>query len=320
MSNQTLSAEQSVRGAGWNAGVGRELSSEEGASGSANSRSSLMLNHDEIIRLADQLEPLPPSCARLAGMVTQEDPDLLEVSEIFRQDPVLTAKLLRLANSAAYGAPRTIGTVKEAVVRLGSVAVFGLAVGVASRPKLDTRIPGYDLAAGELWRHSLAAAMTTNVLTIYLSGRIPPLAFASSLLHDVGKLVLGRMLTTDLQRGCQLAVDNGGLQPFEAETEILSVHHGEVSGIIAQRWQLPDGIVNGVTHHHDPLGCDDPHALVTFLTNVVARKIEGNPLRAPGELETFAAAIDRIGLAESDFEKIEKATAARLSEIGPLYG
>ena len=278
-----------------------------------------MLNHNEIIRIAQELEPLPPSCSRLAALAADECPDVLEVIEIFRQDPVLTGKLLKLANSVAFGAPRTIGTVKEAVLRLGTTSVFGLAVSIASRPKLETRVPAYDLQSGALWRHSLTAALSTGVLTMRLSGRVPPLAFTSALLHDIGKLILGPMITTDLLAGLEHAVEGAGLLPFQAESEILSVHHGEVAGIIAQAWQLPEGIVRGVTHHHDPQATDDPHAVFTFMANIVARKCEGGEILSFAELEMLTAALEQLGLSELDLKGVVRATTDRLAELGPIY-
>lgn len=278
-----------------------------------------MLNHDEILRIAQELEPLPPSCARLAALASEEAPDILEVVEIFRQDPVLTGRLLRLANSAAYGAPRTIGTVKEAVLRLGTTNVLGLAVAVSSKSKLETRIPAYGLQAGALWQHSLTAAMATGVLTIHMGGRIPPLSFSTALLHDLGKLVLGRLLTNELRDSCRRAVSEAGLLPFEAEAEILTVHHGEVAGIITQSWQLPTEIVSGVTYHHDPLDCSDPHAMVAYFANIVAKYVDGQLNCPPAEAKILGEVMDRLRITEPNLKQIMRGTAARLSELAPIY-
>ena len=187
---------------------------------------------------------------------------------------MLTARLLRCA-TCSYASRRTIGTAKEAVIRVGAGRVLSLVVGSSAQPVMEAAIPGYELSAGELWRHSLAAALVAELAKNFCPGAWSPLAFTAALLHDIGKLVLGRFLNAALADMCRRAVDEGGLEHFEAESEILRVHHGEVGGIIAQHWQLPQGIVEGVMHHHEPENVEDSNAVVAHLGDAVARHLAG---------------------------------------------
>jgi HD-like signal output (HDOD) protein len=272
-----------------------------------------MLDHSIVVQRAYQLQPLPQSCTRLAALVAQDDPDLKAITEVISFDPVMTAKLLRVANSVLFPG-RRVGSVKEAVIRLGANTVFGLAVAACAESVLDQAVPGYALSAGKLWWHSTTAALAAELAKGYCRVIWPSMAFTAALLHDLGKLVLGRCLTPELVALCQGAAAEGNLAPYQAEAEILSVHHGEVSGIIAQYWNLPPEIVRGVTHHHTPEEGNDTICFTTHLANAVAHHIEGNSARSRSEVETLNATLDRLALTRAGFEKLAGAVAQRLDE------
>lgn len=278
-----------------------------------------MIAHDAIVRHAHQLQPLPQSCTRLAALVVQDWPDPREVAEVIAHDPVLTAKLLRVANSALYFCSREIGTVPEAVKLLGSRSVFCLAVASCAEPIMEQPVPGYALSAGELWRHSTAAALAAELGKGFCQVSWPPMAVTAALLHDLGKLVLGRFLTPELQMLYQRAVTEGNLEPYQAETEVLSLHHGEVSGVIAQYWKLPSDIVSGVIYHHAPQEGRDTICFTTHLANTVAHHIEGRPARTEAERKALDATRDHLELSRDGFEKLAETVVRRLNETNTRF-
>ena len=278
-----------------------------------------MLDHDTIVRHAYQLQPLPQSCTRLIALVGQDLPDVKDITEVICYDPVLTAKLLRVANSAYYCTGRSIGTVKEAVIRLGANTVFGLAVAGCAEPVLQQSVPGYALPAAELWRHSTATALAAELAKNYCRVSWPTMAYTAALLHDLGKLILGKFLTPELRALCQRAVDEGDLAPHQAEAEVLSLHHGEVSGVIAQHWKLPPEIVSGVTYHHAPEEGRETICFTTHLANAIARQITGSPVRTEAEQRALDATRERLGLTQDGFERLAEAAAQRLDEVSSRF-
>lgn len=278
-----------------------------------------MLDHNTLVRYASELQPLPQSCTRLAALLTHEDADLREISQVISFDPVLTGKLLRVANSAAYASRRTITSVEQAVSLLGGGTILSLAVGACTQPILEHSIPGYALPASQLWQHSATAALAAEVAKEFCTVSLSPLCFTAALLHDMGKLVLGRFLTPDLVALCKRAAEEGGLLPFQAESEILSVHHGEVGGLIAQHWNLPEAIVSGVTHHHAPEEGHDAICFVTYLANVVAKQMEGKTAWSPAEVAALDTTKDRLGLTAARYEQICNVTKRRLHDVCRRY-
>jgi HD-like signal output (HDOD) protein len=274
-----------------------------------------MLKHTAIVQAAHQLKPLPPTATRLAALTTQEAPDIAEIIDIVSLDPVLVAKLLRFANSC-YSSPRhPIGTVAGALRWLGTGPVLSLAVGSFCRPVMEQSIPGYSCSGGDLWKHSVTAAVAAGTARDYCHGAYSPLAFTAALLHDLGKLVLGTYLTPELISLCQRAVDEGHLTPVEAECEILSVHHGEVGGIIAQYWSLPADIVTGIIHHHTPDQGQAAIGFVVHLADAVARQLEGKPAATDRERRALEATRNRLGLTPERLASLCEATAHRLADV-----
>ncbi len=232
----------------------------------------LAIDHSALVQRAYGLPPLPQSAARLAHLLSTDESDLAEIIRVIEYDPTLTIRLLRIANSALFGARHRIGTVRESLIRLGTGTVAGFVVGSCVRPMLGKMIPGYNIPEREFWRHSLASAFAAEALQARCRAG-GQLAFTAALLHDIGKLVLGPFLNAELTAWLQRAVTEGQQSPFQAESEILSVHHGEAGGIVAQHWMLPEILVKGIIHHHTPDQGGEGICYVTYLADVVAHRI-----------------------------------------------
>jgi putative nucleotidyltransferase with HDIG domain len=263
----------------------------------------VIIDHDAVVQSAHLLPPLPQSATRLASLLARDEPDVLEIVKVIECDPTLTMKLLRLANSAIGSARHRIGTVREALTRLGTGTVVGFVIGKCVRPLVGKRIPGYNVSESEFWTHSLTAAFAAESIQARSAHWSGHLGFTAALLHDVGKLVLGQFLNAELSGWLERAGTEGKLSAFHSEKEILSLHHGEIGAIVAQHWGLPACIVKGIEYHHDPENGMDGICDVTYLANLVSHWLEANPrsielapqpmLHAP-----VGPVLDRLGLAE----------------------
>lgn len=249
-----------------------------------------MIDLDRLIRQANHLEPLPATTTRLASLAADPDAGIRELVDIVSFDQALTARLLRFANSAAVGSREPVASVQTAIQRLGTGTVLTVAMGAAVRGPLTAAVPQYGLAEGELWRHSIASAMAIEALVRVARVSAPSAAFTAALLHDVGKLVLARFLDAEVLRVLHAARTEGGLSPLEAEVDVLSVHHAELGGLIAQHWKLPDAIVQGISKHHTADGNDDDVARLVRLADLIAHHQHPISDAAVTEAELDAAA------------------------------
>lgn len=276
-----------------------------------------MVDLDVLIRQSHSLQALPASVTRLASLVASDDWLVAEIEEVVSLDQGLTADLLRVANSAAFGATRGITTVREAVIRLGAGSVLSLAMAASMHDRLDRPIPQYGLSEGELWRHSVAAALAAEGASRFCKTSIPAESFTAALLHDVGKLILSRHLDPATLALLKSARRDGGLSAASAEMTILELHHGELGAIAAQHWGLPESIVKGIQYHHDPADGDASVCDAVSLSNIVAHHVLDEQLDPEYQLDHSLA--EKLGLEEADFEKLCEATSERVDEVLTQY-
>lgn len=283
-----------------------------------------MIELDTVIRSCYDLDPLGPSAARLSAVAFREDVDFDEVVEIVTYDPALTARLLRVANSVASSSGLPITTVKDALLRTGTSTAVQLAMGSAVRGPLSQSVGAYSISEEGLWRHSVAAAIATNLAGKFCSIRLPKESFTAALLHDIGKLVLGRYLTPSVLDIVRRANEDAGLPEFMAESEILHVHHGEVGGLVAQHWNLPQNIVWGITYHHDPekfeFEGDDTICYVVYLANLVANAAGATSQSGEtADVEGAGAAGSRLGITPDGFKELCDQVACEFEIAIKLY-
>jgi putative nucleotidyltransferase with HDIG domain len=279
-----------------------------------------LIDIPSLIKKADELQPLPGSVVKLITLLSGGETDVDEITRVIRFDPTLTVRLLRMANSAFSGASVTITTVHEAVSRLGTQRVLSLAVAAHTRPLLRVQVTAYGYREGELWRHSVLAMLAAESAPSACRVPVPPASSTAALLHDIGKLVMAHFLDPEILDLLGRAQNEGGLGPMEAETQILQVHHGELGGLIARHWNLPEPIINGITFHHNPELGGDPVCDVVHVANVVAKQAQAKILSKETSASINPDAAERLGLAPENMELIVNETVASFSKVGGLFG
>ncbi len=166
------------------------------------------------------------------------------MASLIEKDPVLTSKLLKVVNSAFYGFHRQIDSVEHAVVILGNVEVINLAFSIAVF-KIMKDISRAD--AQQLWEHSLTVAHLSQWLGPIMGCTAGDQIYTLGLLHDLGKIVF---LQSNEHIGTLSACSS--LEDLAAEEQASGLSHAEMGAYVAERWNLPEGIVDGLLSHHIP--------------------------------------------------------------------
>lgn len=173
-----------------------------------------------------------------------------DVGEIIRQDAALTAKTLKLVNSAFYGFPKKINSITRAIVILGfnkvknvalSASIFDAFRGVTAK--------GFDL--NQFWEHSLGVAIAAEVISQNLDIDDQGDAFVAGLLHDIGKIIIASNLKNDFVRILQL-IQSDDVLMVEAEETVLGANHALIGKWLAERWKFPDNLCASTARHHQP--------------------------------------------------------------------
>lgn len=272
-----------------------------------------------LTRSANTLEALPASVTRLAAIAAKDSWNVREVEEVVSLDQALSFKLLRMANSAASASLMPIVTIRDAVVRLGIGSLLSLATASSVQKNLTRAIPEYGLSEGELWRHSVAAALAAESAPGFCDVELPPETYAAALLHDIGKLVLSRELSPGVLKILSLARSEGHMSSLKAEVEVLGVHHGELGGLIAQHWNLPERLVKGIIHHHTPDEAGDLLADVVHLANQTAKCVGAGPWGVEEDKQVGATTFARLKMSAKGFDALCRLVAKRLEQVLSQY-
>jgi putative nucleotidyltransferase with HDIG domain len=270
------------------------------------------------------LPTLPTVITQMIGLIDNPKTSARDVARLIATDQALTAKILKLANSAFYGFPREIATVNHAVVVLGfeTVKSLGLSVSVLERFAGGGGETGFDRQ--KFWEHSIACGVAARLLAGKLRYRIEGEAFAAGILHDIGKLILSQYFAEEFGQALALAQAEG-LYIGKAEEQVLGVTHAEVGTWLAERWNLPERLVQAIAYHHAPgrleRGGELP-ALIHLADFLCRREKIGDgggarlPSLDPASLRAFGiheeprAALRRIfGYGELLHREMEKAAA-----------
>lgn len=278
-----------------------------------------MFEPSELIWQVGELQPLPASSVRLSQLMSDADYDLEEVQEVIAFDQALTLKLLRAANSAVSGSAEPVGSVGEAVFRMGGSQVLALVIAAGAKPFLQGAIPAYGLDEGALWRHSVAAAVGAEIIPKFSRVDVPPDAFTAALLHDVGKLFMGRLLKPELLKLVKEAREREYLDPLAAETKVLKFHHGELGGMIAEHWKLPSRVAHGIRYHHSPSEGNDVICDVIYLANHIAKSIEAGLDGKAFDAQVDPDVADRLRITDETLEELWPAAISRYSRVRLQY-
>lgn len=210
-----------------------------------------MSMRSNILDAIDQIEALPAAAAETIALMQNPEADIGELTRLIEYDPGITANILRLANSSYFGGSYTVNSVRDAFVRLGQQRVMELLALTIMDKRAGGPILGYDLPAGALVTQAMAAAIGVEKLARHLERPMPPDAFTATLLHDIGKVVLGTFVAVDAHPILEKSQDEK--IPFdEAERAVLGIDHAEVGALILTRWGFPNDITDPVYWHHRP--------------------------------------------------------------------
>ena len=205
----------------------------------------------EILEKIQSVPSIPVVAVQTARLLRDKEVSMDRLVETIKYDPVITANVLRLANSALLGSSRQAATLKDALVRLGTSRLSRLVIASSVKPILDQSLPGYNLVPGELWRHCVSVGISAEILETRVGGSDGEIAFTAGLLHDIGKLAIGSFIDRYLEQIEEKAIKEQ--ISFEtAEIEVLGIDHTELGASLLEEWGFPTDLVSVVRWHHDP--------------------------------------------------------------------
>ena len=255
-----------------------------------------------ILESIEKLPPFPAVIHRLLQIMGDQKSSAQDIVEIIQYDQSITANVLMICNSAYFGLRHPVYSVRDALVRIGFNQLMEIILSRGGAYLFGRSYPGYDLAAGELWRHSVACAVLSQIIADRLGFKTSPMEFTAALLHDIGKVVLNEFMKDHLKEVRRLVQENQ-VSFLEAEKQILGIEHADLGGRVSEHWKFPGKIILGIRHHHAPFSAsvEQEFASLIHLCDAVAM------------LTGFGGGAD--GLSYSGYKDIAKAYGLGEREI-----
>jgi putative nucleotidyltransferase with HDIG domain len=257
---------------------------------------------DKILQQVSAFPSMPKAAMKLRALISKKDVSIVEIERILRHDPGLAANVLRLANSAFFGLPSKVNNLKHAVMLLGVKRFSKIAVGACMSKTMDTAVEGYGLSPGELWLHSIAVSTTAEALA--KNRKLPETDdfFSPALLHDLGKMVLGKFVKAEQSKIDSLVT--GGVPFVIAEKEVLKTDHAEIGALILSKWSFPDDLINAVRWHHYPEGIQNSnlHPEIVYLANLMCHSNVDSESGEEVLNMPYSSVLDRLGIEPEQYE------------------
>ena len=203
---------------------------------------------EQLVDEIEELRPLPLIATRIIRMAEDDRFSAQELGRTVSMDQALTLTVLRLANSAFYGLPRRITTLRDSVVLLGFREVKALAVAACLMD--GGEMPAF-MDYVRFWLNSVTIGLLAETLAD-AEGRDPTDAFTAGILHNVGRLALAQHRPVWLERTVQQAGESG--RPIhDVQRERLGFSDAELGAAMARGWGFPERLVEAVTYHASEL-------------------------------------------------------------------
>lgn len=266
----------------------------------------------DLVASVGDLATLPSTVVKLLDLLKDPTCAASEVVKVMERDPAMTANVLKLSNSAFYGARRKISTVRDALVMLGNRSIVTLAFATGMAPIMRRELVGYGLSREHFWGHSLQTAAASAVLSQQLgAGELRCEAFTAGLIHDVGMLVVDAHL---VKCGQTIDIEEPAFSVVAQERELLGFDHAEAGAMLARHWGFPGVLVEPIQEHHavpEPAaggGVVQPVTVGNILAQVVAEDLD------PEANDFVRACLSGVDLSEEFLEQLRLDLDGNLEE------
>ena len=258
---------------------------------------------------------MPATGAKMLKMLEDPETSIDEIEDVLRHDPGLTGNVLKLANSAYFGIPSKVSSVRQAVLLLGLRKLIQLVVASCVGAVMDKPVPGYDLPPGDLWRHSIAVSIAAEALVKDKKNLDAEDIFTPALLHDIGKLILGHFVKDELEDIEKIA--GKGVPYVVAENMVLGTDHAEVGAQVLTQWSFPRDVIEAVRWHHDPDFSEQAKVQVdiVYLSNLLCQTNGKGSEDSGAVYDLSPTVIERLGIDISQFDAIASNVGQWVDEL-----
>ncbi len=252
---------------------------------------------DTLYEKVNSLPSLAPVVQKISAVMSDPEVSAEDIVNVLKLDPAIAGKVLRLANSAYIGIPRTVSSLQNAVVILGHRRIHSLvlAASTLSSFSFDNHLPFDGIS---FWKHSLIVALICESIARHIkrydtidAGEV----FCAGLLHDIGKLVLGQYDSERISASYKDALEQK-VPFYSCEDEKNS--HIQIGAFVAEKWHFPESLVTAIRYHHTPGYAEKYNRMVaiTHVADIMVHLIGFSTVTGEATPPMDEGVMDEIGL------------------------
>lgn len=263
---------------------------------------------EQVVRM--KLPPLPGSVMRISELLQDVNVSQHKIVEAISYDPMLAARILRLANSPIYAFQQNVTSLGAAVTALGNKPIYELLLMGMMADSFGHEIRNSSVGR-DIWLHALAVGFAARELSALLQMRGTEEAFSCGLLHDIGSLLLFKANPLQyIQLFNRAERDN--LSPYEKEA--FGFDHAEVGAVAANRWNLSDPVCFTILNHHHPVESSQA-VVLTRIINVADNLSYLKNQKRPLDYDFMnSPAVFSLGFTTGQLEKVWEKVVENLRE------
>lgn len=238
------------------------------------------------------------------------------MADVVEKDTSLSAKLLKIVNSAFYSFPSKIDSIRRAITIIGTKELATLAVGI-SAIEAFSGIPKNLTNMRLFWRHSIACGVFARLLGTYVEGVSTERLFVSGLLHDVGRLVIFRSLPEHSAHTLKLSIEKS-MPLASVEKELFGFEHADVGAALMEKWKFPAKLIKNVKFHHADAAVDIESSILN-VADCLAIAF-GSPVSVSTVVPSVNSAVwSSLGLSPSVIQPIVSQSERQIDEIEDVF-
>jgi len=243
---------------------------------------------------------MPQLGYKIIELLRDEKTSLKKVNEFIEKDPGIFSRILKSANSAVYAAGKQVYSPKDAIMRIGIKRTVNYVLIISSARLFVHPDPTYSKLLKEILEHSICAAICAREIAVEIQYPSPDNLFAFGLLHDIGKVLLLRILN-------QLSKQRD-LGDEESVIKVLEQLHSKFGATLMKKWDFPHDFYEAILCHHEQPNISK-HAkptVITALANIMAKEIDNGTLKENAKSIMKLPHNKLIGYRPKDIESLIK--------------
>lgn len=264
------------------------------------------------------IDTVPPVITK--AIETLKDPRLSsqDLAKLISMDHHVTARLIAMANAAHFEESGALDTVRDAIMSLGYRNTQAILYATSAQSVLCQPVTLHGMERNELWRHSVACAVSSRTVAKEFDLWDPDEAYVAGLLHDIGLPALERFA----RRKSKIVdlIRTANHPPYMAEQMVLGFDHAYLGSLMCQNWQLADDLITAVSTHHEPLSGEDPTALsaIVNVADTVSQLPGVGICNRPMPVNADPQVVHWLGFELTELERLVPLIRSHLKRLGQV--